>query len=125
MYLRYAISGGEFKIGPVKMESIMLWTIPTNAIKVRIFVGATKYLNNLTTSFLTIATPLHAITTSGKSFQWGKNQHKYFDELKNKISQVPVLALPNLQKPFEVKSYKWVCYASGVEARREDDMLRF
>jgi hypothetical protein len=48
---------------------------------------------------------LHAITASGKSFQWVKNQQKAFDELKRKISQAPLLALPNLQKPFEVETY--------------------
>jgi hypothetical protein len=33
-------------------------------------------------SFSVVVAPLHAITTSGKSFQWGKNQQKYFDEIK-------------------------------------------
>jgi hypothetical protein len=33
----------------------------------------------------------------------GRKETKYFDTLKEKISTAPVLALPNLQCPFEIK----------------------
>jgi hypothetical protein len=94
------IGRGELKIDPAKMEAIMKWLIPT---KVRSFVGAARYLRKFIASFSAIVAPLHAITASGNSFRLGKNQQKAFDELKGKISQAPVLALPNLQKPFEVE----------------------
>jgi hypothetical protein len=54
-------------------------------------------------SFSIAVAPLHVITTSCKSFQWGKNQHKDFDERKRKVNQTPFLTLPNLQNPFEVE----------------------
>jgi hypothetical protein len=38
VYLGYVISGGELKIDPTKMESIMKWTVPTNVTEVRSFV---------------------------------------------------------------------------------------
>jgi hypothetical protein len=82
----------------------MKWPIPTDFTKVRSFVGATQHLWKFIASFSVIATPLHTITASGKSFMCGKNQHNSFDELKIKISQAPVLTLPNLQKPFEVET---------------------
>ena len=50
-----------------------------------------------------VKSTLHAITSSGKSFHWGKGHQKAFKELKNKISQAPTMALPNLQQPFEVE----------------------
>ena len=104
MYLGYVIGGGELKIDLVKMEAIMKYTVPTNFIKVRSFVGAARYLRKFIASFSAIVAPLHAITASGNSFRLGKNQQKAFDELKGKISQAPVLALPNLQNPFEVET---------------------
>jgi penicillin V acylase-like amidase (Ntn superfamily) len=51
-----------------------------------------------------VVAPLHAIKVSDKSFQWGKNQHKYFDEIKLNISQAPILTFPNLHKLFEVET---------------------
>jgi hypothetical protein len=96
VYLGYVISGGELEIDLAKMEAIMKWLIPTNFTEVRSFVGATQYLQKFIASFLAIVAPLHAITTSGKSFLWGKNQQKAFDDLKRNISQAPMLMLPNL-----------------------------
>jgi hypothetical protein len=98
------IGGEELKIDPAKMETIMKWPIPTNVTKVRSFVRATQYLWKLIASFSAIATQLHTIKTSGKSFEWGKNMQKAFHELKRKIGQAPVLALRNLQNPFKVET---------------------
>ena len=81
----------------------MKWSVPTNVFEVRSFIGAAHYRRKFTASFLAITTLLHAITTSGKSFQWGKGQQRAFEEIKKKIIQAPVLALPNLQRPFEVE----------------------
>jgi hypothetical protein len=41
---------------------------------------------------------------SGKSFQLGKNQQKAFNEMKREINKAPIIALPNLQKSFEVEN---------------------
>lgn len=48
--------------------------------------------------------PLHAMTTKGKSFCWGKPQHGPFEELRRKISNELVLAMPNLQQWFELET---------------------
>jgi hypothetical protein len=96
VYLWPVIDGEELKIDLAKMEAIMKWPIPTNVTEVGSFLGATKYLQKFIPSFSMVVAPLHAITSSGKSFQWGENQHKAFDEMKINISQARVLALPYL-----------------------------
>ena len=72
-------------IYPTNIEAILKWKVSTNIIEVRIFVGETQYLQKFITSISAIAITLHAITSNGKSFQWGKNQHKAFDEMKRNI----------------------------------------
>jgi hypothetical protein len=49
VYLGYVIGGGELKIDLAKMEAIMKWSV-------------------VIALFLAVATTLHTITTSGKSF---------------------------------------------------------
>jgi len=51
-----------------------------------------------------IATPLHALTSVKHVFQWGGKHQRAFDILKEKISTTPVLALPDLQQPFEIET---------------------
>lgn len=46
-------------------------------------------------------------------FQWGGKQQKAFDMLKENISTTPVLAFPDLQRPFEIETDA-SDYAMGV-----------
>eukprot|EP00253_Pinus_taeda_P034057 PITA_34057 len=78
--------------------------VKQSLVYVRSFIGETQYLRKFITSFSVVTTQLHAITISGKSFQWGKCQQKDFEELKKKTSQALVMALPNLERPFEVET---------------------
>jgi hypothetical protein len=97
------IGGGELNIDPTKMEAILKWSTPTTVTEVRGFVGASQHFLKFIASLLVVVSPLHTITLSGKSFQWRKNYHMAFDELNKMINQAPIIALPNLQKPFKVE----------------------
>jgi hypothetical protein len=113
VYLGYVIDGGEIKIDPIKKDAIMKCPVPTNVTEVRIFVGISQYLQKFIASFSVIVGPLHAITNSGKNFQWGKNQQRAFDDMKLNIIQAPFLVLPNLQKTLKVETNA-SGYAMGV-----------
>jgi len=93
------IRGGELKINLMKIESIREWLNPTCVTKVRNFI---KKHGIWSVSFSSIITPLHVVTIKGMSFHWGKQQHRTFDGLKRSISEASVLAMPNLQQPFEI-----------------------
>ena len=102
-YLGHVVGGGELKINPSKVEVIVNWPKPKSTIEVRSFLGATQYWRNFIANFSLIAAPLHALTGLNKVFQWGGKQRKCFDTLKEKNSILPVLALPDLQRPFEIE----------------------
>jgi hypothetical protein len=72
--------------------------------KVRSFLGAVQYWRKFIANFSFIAAPLHALTSVKQVFQWGGKQQKSFETLKEKISTTPVLALPDLQQPFEIQT---------------------
>jgi hypothetical protein len=67
------------------------------------FMGENQYLNKFIANFSTIASPLHIITVKGKRFHWGKTKQRSFEDLKKKISDALVLAMLNLQQPFELE----------------------
>ena len=54
-------------------------------------------------NFSSIVAPLHALRSVKNVFQWGGKKQKAFDTLKENISTTPVLALPDLQRPFEIQ----------------------
>jgi len=102
-YLGHIVGGGELKIDPSKVEVIVNWPKPKSTIEVRSFLRATQYWRKFIAKFFLIATPLHALTRLNKVFQWGGKQQKAFDTLKEKISTTQALALPNLQRPFDIE----------------------
>jgi hypothetical protein len=59
--------------------------------------------------FSTIAAPLHELTKNGVPFRWGLAQQQAFDALKSKLTQAPMLQLPDFDKTFELE-----CDASDI-----------
>jgi hypothetical protein len=104
VYLGHIVGGGQLKIDPSKVEVIVNWPKPTSATEVRSFLGAVQYWRKFISNFSYIASPLHALTSVKQVFQWGGRHQKSFDTLKEKISTAPVLALPDLQQPFEIET---------------------
>ncbi len=51
-----------------------------------------------------MAAPLQLLTNKGQFFIWGEDQDRAFDKLKAAFCAAPVLAIPDLNKPFEVIS---------------------
>jgi hypothetical protein len=56
--------------------------------------------------FFHIAWALNQVTKGGgrAKFTWGKAQERAFDDLKHRLCSTPVLSLPSLQQPFEIKT---------------------
>ena len=112
VYLGYNVEGGQLKIDPTKVEVIVKWPRPQNVIEVRSFLGAVQYWRKFIANFSFIASPLHALTNTKVICQWRGKQEKTFDTLKQKIFDTlkhiiittPVLALPDIQQPFEIET---------------------
>ena len=58
--------------------------------------------------FSSIAVPLIEVIKKSIGFKWGKEQEKAFQLLKDKLTNAPLLALPDFTKTFEIE-----CDASG------------
>ncbi|KAK1579641.1 hypothetical protein QYE76_016619, partial [Lolium multiflorum] len=90
-------------------EAIHNWPTPTNVGQVRSFHGLAGFYRRFVKDFSTIACPLNELTKKNVPFVWGKAQQKAFDELKKRLTEAPLLALPDFTKTFEIE-----CDASGL-----------
>ena len=59
--------------------------------------------------FSSLATPLTDVIKKNVPFKWGEEQDKAFNLLKEKLTNAPLLVLPNFAKTFEIE-----CDASGI-----------
>jgi hypothetical protein len=96
-------------VDEAKIVAITSWPLPTTVTQVRSFLGLAAFYRHFVRDFSTIAAPLHGLTRNGVPFQWGLAQQQGFEALKSKLTQAPLLQLPNFEKTFELE-----CDASGI-----------
>jgi hypothetical protein len=103
VYLGHIVGGGQLKIDPSKIDVIVNWHEPKSVTEIRSFLGAVQYWRRFISNFSFIVAPFHALTSVKNTFQWGGKKQKTFDTLKENINTALVLALSNIQQPFEIE----------------------
>jgi hypothetical protein len=104
VYLGHIVGGGQLKIDRSNIHVIVNWPELKSVTEIQGFLGEVQYWRRFISNFSLIETPLHALINVKNNFQWGGKKQKYFDTLKENISTTPILALSNIQQPFEIKT---------------------
>jgi hypothetical protein len=76
-------------------------------------------LGQFITHFSDIARPLNDLTKKDQKFEWTKECQEAFDCLKKKITEEPVLIIPDHSKPFQIE-YDASKVATGAVLTRLD-----
>jgi hypothetical protein len=108
-FLGYVVTSQGIEVDEAKIVAITSWPLPTMVTQVRSFLGLAGIYPHFVRDFSTIAAPLHGLTKNGVPFQCGPAQQQAFDALKSKLTQAPLLQLPDFEKTFELE-----CDASGI-----------
>ena len=109
VYLGFVISREGLNMDPEKVQAIIDWPSPRNIFEVRSFHGLESFYRRFIKKFSGIFSSIvETIKKDRQPFQWTTEAEKSFQFLK-KITEQPVLKLPDFNHPFQVK-----CDASGV-----------
>lgn len=84
---------------PSKIRAIQEWPAPTNVTELRSFLGLSGYYRRFIQGYGILCRPLFDCLKKD-AFQWGSDQEQAFALLKDKLTNSPVLALPDFSKPF-------------------------
>ena len=109
VYLGFVVSREGLKMNQEKVKAILEWPSPNNIFGVRSFHGlASFYMKFIRKLSYINQHMLETIRKNNHPFVWTKEDEESFQLLKKKVSEQPVLVLPNFKKPFQV-----ICDASG------------
>ncbi|XP_033141136.1 uncharacterized protein LOC103847683 [Brassica rapa] len=106
---RFVVSADGVKVDQEKVKAIQEWPIPKTISEVRSFHGLAGFYRRFVKDFSTIAAPLTEVIKKEVGFKWGEAQELAFQCLKEKLTNAPLLILPDFNKTFEIE-----CDASGI-----------
>jgi hypothetical protein len=108
-FLSYVVTPQGIEVDEVKIEAIKSRPIPATLTQLRSFLGLARFYRRFVRDFSTIAALFNNLTKKGVPFYWGAAQEHSFNTLIDKLTQAPLLQLPDFGKTFELE-----CDASGI-----------
>jgi hypothetical protein len=109
-FLGYIVSKDGIAADPDKVRAMKDYPIPTTVTDTRAFLGLANHFRKFIPNFSQIALPLTELTKGNVSKKrgrfvsvpWTAKCQESFEKLKQALCEAPVLALPDLNKPFTV-----------------------
>ena len=91
-------------MGIAKTNAVTNWNRPSNASEIRSFLGLAGYYHQFVEGFSKIAGPLTALTRKETKFEWKDKHERAFQELKERLTSAPMLAIPKSGERFVIYS---------------------
>ena len=101
LYLGHVVSAMGVKPDPSKTRAVATYPVPSDVKELRQFLGLANYYRRFVQDYSWIAEPLHQLTRkTAKGFHWNSNCQEAFDELKQQLTNPPILTYPDFSLPF-------------------------
>jgi hypothetical protein len=107
-FLGHVLSVRGIAVDPSKVKDTLEWKPPTTVHQVRSFLGLAGYYRRFIPDFSKLVKPITSLLKNDTKFNWSSKCNEAFEQLKVLLTTAPVLAQPDINKPFDV-----YCDASG------------
>ncbi|WVZ71044.1 hypothetical protein U9M48_019670 [Paspalum notatum var. saurae] len=107
-FLGHILSEKGVAVDPSKVKDVLNWKQPETATEIRSFLGLAGYYRRFIKDFSKTAKPMTSLTKKNSKYVWSSNCEEVFQTLKKLLTSAPVLAQPDVTKPFDV-----YCDATG------------
>jgi len=122
--LGWLVTGKGLCIDPSKVTRISEWPrMLTSVRQVQKTMGVLGYQRPFIPGFAGIARPIVELTKKAIMFKWTEERRQALETLIQKVMMVPVLAYPDLDRPFEME-VDASAYAVGAILFQKDDQGR-
>ncbi|GFW92918.1 retrovirus-related Pol polyprotein from transposon 17.6 [Trichonephila clavipes] len=101
-FLGYIIENGTIKPSPSKTQAVQNFPQPQTPKQLQSFIGLTSYFRKFIPNYARIARPLSDLLRDNVKFKFGPTEIASFQELKNILSENPVLRVFQQGYPLEL-----------------------
>jgi hypothetical protein len=101
-FLGHILSENGVSVDPNKVQEVMDWKVPTTVSEVRSFLGLAGYYHRFIPDFSKIVKPMTSLLQKDHKFVWTEECEAAFHTLRKLLTTAPVLAQPDIEKPFDV-----------------------
>ena len=108
-FLGHIVGAQGLRVDPQKVATVQDWPVPKDKNSLQKFWGLANYFRKFIMGWAVLVSALQALLEKSDSFEWNADCDTAFDGIKHALCNAPVLALPDLNEPFEV-----ICDACGV-----------
>ena len=108
-FLGHILSAEGVAVDPSKVKDVLDWKPPTTVHQVRSFLGLAGYYRRFIPDFSKVSKSITELLKNQVKFVWSSDCEEAFQTLKRLLTTAPVLAQPDIKKPFDV-----YCDASGI-----------
>ena len=88
----HLVTRDGLKPDPEKVQGITELQRPTNKQEVQSLQGTVNYLAKFLPKLSHVMEPIRQLTRDGVVFQWAESQERAFQEVKNLVTEAPILA---------------------------------
>ena len=108
-FLGHIVGAQGLRVDPQKVAIVQDWPVLKDKNSLQKFWGLANYFRKFIMGWAVLVSALQALLKKSDSFEWNADCDTAFDGIKHALCNAPVLALPDLNEPFEV-----ICDACGV-----------
>ncbi|WVZ93955.1 hypothetical protein U9M48_039904 [Paspalum notatum var. saurae] len=107
-FLGHILSEKGVAVDPSKVKDVLNWKQPETVTEIWSFIGLAGYYRRFIKDISKTAKPMTSLTKKNAKYVWSSNCDEAYQTLKKLLTFAPVLAQPDVTKPFDV-----YCDASG------------
>ena len=101
-FLGHVLSDEGISVDPSKVQEVMNQKAPTSVHEVRSFLGLAGYYRRFIPDFSKVAKPMTRLLEKDVKFVWTPECETAFCTLRTLLTSAPILAQPDIEKPFDV-----------------------
>jgi hypothetical protein len=120
-YLGHVLTPEGLKVNSRLVEAVTNFPQPQNVSEVCRFLGLASYYRRFVPQFSKIAQPLRAMTCKGATFAWTTEAQAAMQQLKERLTNAPVLDYPSFGKPFTLETDTSINGIGAVLSQEQDD----